>query len=354
MKVLVAMSGGVDSSAAALLIKKAGYECDGVTMRLLGSPRLGCSDNGQNAEDAAIVCEKLGMRHRVVDFSSDFTERVVEPFVNVYEEGGTPNPCVECNKFIKFGKLLEFALENGYDYLATGHYARIMEKDGRHFLGEAKDRQKDQSYFLYGLVPGKLEHVLFPLGDFTKSEVRRMAEENGFASAVKKDSQDICFCPDGEYAQVIEKYTGKIYPEGDFTDVSGHVMGRHRGIINYTVGQRKGLGLALPEPAYVLRKDILQNRVVLGKNDDLFARELRAGDVYIDETEYNNLLEDGAVSVTAKTRYTHRPQPARAVLKKDGLYAVFDEPQRAITCGQSVVLYRDGIVLGGGIINGTV
>ncbi len=346
MRVLVAMSGGVDSAVAALLVKQTGCECEGVTMRLLGSEKLSCRDNPQNEADAAMICERLKLRHRIVDFSSEFTSAVVEPFINTYEAGGTPNPCVECNKFIKFGRLLEYARDNGFDYLATGHYARITEFEGHTLLKKAVDEQKDQSYFLYGLPSDSLKQVMFPLGGLTKQEVREIAEENGFITAHKRDSQDICFCPDGEYAAVIEGYTGKTYPEGAFADSSGKVLGHHKGIIRYTIGQRKGLGLALPEPAYVLSKDVSGNRVILGKNEELFSDSLVAGNVFM------NYNIDGEIHVLAKTRFSHKAKPAVVRYEDGRLRVLFDEPQRAITPGQSVVLYLDDMVLGGGIING--
>ena len=342
-KVMVAMSGGVDSSAALSLILSSGYEAIGGTLSLLGeeSPSI--------VGDARAVAERLGVEHFVFDFSENFRKEVIGRFIAAYEAGGTPNPCVYCNRFIKFGKLLEEAEKLGCSHLATGHYARTGKdpESGRYLLKKAADPMKDQTYMLYGLSQEQLSHVLFPLGDLTKSEARKIAAENGFANADKPDSQDICFVPDGDYAGFIERTTGKEYPGGDFLDADGKAVGRHKGIIHYTIGQRKHLGLSMGRPIFVSEIDPIKNTVTVSDEDALFSRELTAHDI--------NLISlpaiEGELRVTAKTRYSHKEAPATVIqTAEDELFVRFDEPQRAVTRGQAVVLYDGDTVVGGGTI----
>ncbi len=339
-KALIAMSGGVDSSVCAYLMTKE-YDCKGVTMNLFEKP-CGSSD----FEDARQICIKLGIPFYVADFQDEFKKYVIDKFISSYETGETPNPCIECNRYMKFQKLFEYGEKSGCEILATGHYARIEKSGNSYFLKKATDLSKDQSYVLYSVPRELLSKIVFPLGALTKSEVREIAESQGFTNAGKKDSQDICFVPDGDYASVIKSYTGKDYPEGDFVDISGKVWGRHKGIIKYTTGQRKGLGLALPYPMYVCRKDMENNRVILGKNEDLFSKSAEAKDF--------NFLCDNAPEkfrVFAKVRYNQTEQPATVFITGENSVRIeFDQPQRAITPGQSAVLYDGDTVIGGGVI----
>lgn len=340
-KALVAMSGGVDSSVAAFLCQQSGLHCLGGTMKLLCQ---GSSD----AEDARAVAGRLGMDFHIFDMTKRFRQDVMDKFVRCYEAGLTPNPCVDCNKQLKFGALLDAALELGYDYVVTGHYCRIERNDaGRWVLYKAADSTKDQSYFLYGLTQHQLSHTLFPLGALSKEEARKIAEEQGFINARKKDSQDICFIPDGDYLHFIREYTGKDFSGGNFLDAEGKVVGRHHGAIGYTRGQRKGLGLAMGQPVYVLSKDMEQNTVTVGSNEALFSRELIAED-------WNFFPFDHLTSPLrcfAKARSRMAEQPATAYPMEDGrVRVVFDEPQRALTTGQAVVLYDGDAVIGGGTI----
>jgi len=348
-KALIAMSGGVDSSVAAYLSVKKGLDCVGVTMKLYDShtpeDKTCCSED--DIRDAKNVCDRLGMPYYVCNFQDDFKEKVIDKFICAYECGMTPNPCIDCNRYLKFDRLLREALETDCDFVVTGHYAIVEKKDGRYLLKKALDKSKDQTYVLYSLKQDQLSHTMFPLGEMSKSEARAIAEENGFINANKRDSQDICFVPDGDYASVIEKYTGRTYPDGDFVDSDGHILGRHKGIIRYTIGQRKGLGLALPEPMYVREKRIDKNEVVLCRNSELFSKELIAGD-------FNWIMFDTPpekVRVNARIRYNQSEQPATAILQSDKTVKIeFDEPQRAIAKGQAVVLYDGDYVVGGGTI----
>ncbi len=352
-KCLVAMSGGVDSSVAAYLMKEQGYDCLGATMKLLGSEipideKHACCST-EDIEDAKKVCEALDMEHFVYDFSEDFCRKVVDKFVNAYENGATPNPCIECNRHLKFERLFKEAEAMGCSHIATGHYARIEKQGDRFVLKKALDPSKDQSYVLYSLTKEQLSKVIFPLGDMTKDEARSIAEEHGLVNAHKKDSQDICFVKDEDYTDFIRRYTGKNYPEGNFVDKDGNVLGTHKGIISYTVGQRKGLGLALPAPLYVCDINTEDNTVILCPHEDLFSKELIATDINL--TAVDDLYTP--MKVEAKVRYRHTAQSATAVqIDENTIRVTFDEPQRAITKGQAVVLYDGDIVIGGGTITG--
>lgn len=357
-KALIAMSGGVDSSVAAELMQREGYDCIGAMMKLQrsgdmidpdGEARGKTCCSADDAEDAEAVARKLGMPFYVFQFAEEFRCQVMERFVSGYLSGETPNPCIDCNRYMKFEKLYERAKLLGCERIATGHYARIdrEEKTGRWQMRRALDQTKDQSYVLYQLTQEQLSHVCFPLGTLTKERVRELAKECGFFNAGKKDSQDICFVPDGKYEKFIEEYTGKKAPEGNFVTEDGRILGRHKGVIYYTVGQRRGLGIAAAFPYYVKEIRSESNEVVLCAHEELFQRTLYARDV-----NWVSIPEPpGRIPVQAKIRYRHDPQPATAEMLKNGLLKVtFEEPQRAITKGQSVVLYDQELVLGGGKI----
>ncbi len=339
-KAMIAMSGGVDSSAAAYLTLQEGFDCIGATMRLL--PQA-----SSDAEDARAVADRLGFPFYVLNFSEDFRREVMEDFARCYEAGLTPNPCVVCNRRLKFGALLDAALEMGCDCIVTGHYAQIEEKEGRYLLKKAADSAKDQSYFLYGLTQRQLKHIRFPLGGLTKEQARQVAEEQGFVNARKRDSQDICFIPDGDYFAFLKTFTGKDYPAGDFLDADGKIVGRHQNAVAYTRGQRKGLGLAMGKPVYVTGKDMVQNTVTVGSNEALFSTTLRANDWVFGP--FDTLTEP--IRCMAKARSRMAEQPATVYPEANGVCrVVFDEPQRAITTGQAVVLYDGDTVIGGGTI----
>jgi tRNA-specific 2-thiouridylase len=320
-------------------------------MRLHSKESSCLTENDIN--DASELCKKLEIPYHVVDFSSDFDKYVIENFISAYENGATPNPCIECNFRLKFDKLFEFAMQNGCDYIATGHYARIEfdEKYGRRVLKKGVNEKKDQSYVLWRLDRSKLEHTVFPLGAMTsKDEARELLLGLGMNTiSSKKDSQDICFVPDGDYATFIENYQKKSYPVGDFVDLQGNVLGKHKGIIRYTIGQRKGLGLALPHSMYVCQKNLKANEVVIGENEDLFSRELWADEVNLSAID----SIDKPIRVKAKVRYNQREKDATAFMENGLLHVIFDEPERAICKGQSVVIYDGDTVLGGGIITRT-
>ena len=349
-KILIAMSGGVDSSVAALIMKNQGNECHGVTMKLHGmkDSYVGGCLTTRDIEDARKICEKIEIPYSVVDFSEDFDKYVIKSFISAYENGATPNPCIECNYHLKFDKLFDYGRKLGYHKIVTGHYARIEydEKYGRNVLKKAIDTSKDQSYVLFRLTKEQLDSTLFPLGKYSKDEIRAMAHDAELGIEGKKDSQDICFIPDGDYVKFIENYTKKSYPCGNFVTKDGKILGRHKGIIGYTIGQRKGLGLALTHSMYVTEKRLDTNEVVIGENEDLFSRELYADDINLSAVD----SMDTPLRVKAKIRYNQREQNATATMENGLLHVVFDEPQRAICKGQSVVLYDGDTVIGGGKI----
>ncbi len=351
-KALIAMSGGVDSAVAAYVMKNNGYECIGATMNLFDNEVAGVSKEKSccsldDTQDAKSVARRIGIDHFVFNFKEDFKREVIDRFIASYESGATPNPCIDCNRYLKFEKLYKRAQEMECDCVATGHYA-VIEKSGEgYFLKKAADPEKDQSYVLYSIPREQLAHTVFPLGNLKKSEVRAIAEENGFTNAKKRDSQDICFVPDGDYASVIKLHTGKEYPCGNFVDRQGNVLGEHKGIIKYTVGQRKGLGLALPEPLYVCEKCLDTNEVILGKNEELFSCHLDIEDT--NWLAFDNPPEHFRASV--KIRYRQSEQPATVtVTGEKTAHIEFDMPQRAITRGQAAVIYDGDTVIGGGTI----
>ena len=353
MKTLIAMSGGVDSSVAAYLIKSQGYDCIGCTMKLYDNEDIGISHNRtccslDDVEDARSVAYKIGMPYYVFNFKDGFREKVIEKFVRCYESGNTPNPCIDCNRYMKFDKLYERARLLGCEYIATGHYARIEEYNGQYVLRKALDETKDQSYVLYSLTQEQLAHTLFPLGSMRKTEVREIAEKNGFFNADKPDSQDICFVPNGKYAEFLEHFTGKNYPAGYFVSEDGTVLGEHQGIIRYTVGQHKGLGISSEEPLYVKEINTKENTVTLCKEQELYSKEVIVRDINWIAGE----APKGEIRCKAKVRYRQKEQWATVMLiGETTVKIVFDEPQRAITPGQAAVLYNGDIVLGGGTIS---
>ena len=352
MKALIAMSGGVDSSRAAKLMKDKGFDCIGCTMKLyhnedagIESSRTCCSLD--DVEDARSVAYKLGMPFYVFNFTEAFRDTVIRKFIESYEKGITPNPCIDCNRYMKFDKLYERAKTLGCDYIVTGHYARIEEENGKFVLKKALDETKDQSYVLYSMTQDQLVHTMFPLGSMQKTEVRAIAEESGFVNADKPDSQDICFVPNGDYASVIELQTGKESAEGNFVDKQGNNLGRHKGVIHYTIGQRKGLGVSSTEPLYVCNICPKDGNVVLGSNDDLFSREADVSDFNWISGE----VPGSEFRCKAKIRYRQPEQWVTVIpTGADTVHIVFDEPQRAITPGQAAVFYDGDTVLGGGTI----
>lgn len=350
-KVVVGMSGGVDSSVAAFLLKREGYEVIGVTMRTWenGCGKTIDGEDGNSAiEDAKRVAAKLDIPHYVLDFRGEFENNVIKYFVNEYKEGRTPNPCIVCNRYVKWEALLKRSKELGADYIATGHYAVIKQypKTGRYSVCNAVSDAKDQTYALYNLTQEQLESTIMPIGNYTKDQVREFAKNIDLEISSKPDSQDICFIPDGDYASFIKEYDGTEFKSGDFVDMEGNFMGKHKGIIHYTVGQRKGLGISAGKHVYVHHIDKKNNRVVLCDNEELFTREVCADNVNfmaIDKI-------DGEIRAEAKIRYSHKKSPCTVTMKDGLLKCVFDEPQRAATPGQSLVVYDGEYVLCGGTI----
>lgn len=350
-KAIIAMSGGVDSSVAAFLMKDKGFDCIGATMKLYDNDDI--MESGEKTccslddiEDARSVANRLSMPYYVFNFKDDFKEKVIDKFIATYENGGTPNPCIDCNRHLKFKRLFQKMQELGFDYVVTGHYARVEENNGWFYLKKGVDEAKDQSYVLYSLTQNQLAHIQFPLGTYSKTEIREIAENHNFLNARKKDSQDICFVPDGDYAKFIEGYLGKTYPKGNFIDINGNVLGEHQGIIRYTNGQRKGLGIAFGKPMYVADKNVKDNTVTLCTNEELFSAELIADD-------FNWLIPNPAkeIKCSARVRYNMKEQSATVYTLENGnVKIVFDAPQRAITRGQAAVLYDGETVLGGGTI----
>lgn len=350
-RALIAMSGGVDSSVSAYLMKEQGYDCVGVTMKLYDNEDINvCNDKTccslSDVEDARAVCDRIGIPYYVMNFKDKFKEKVIDKFVDCYRQGCTPNPCIDCNRHLKFAGLYQRARELECDVIVTGHYVRVLKDEMGFHLYKGVDERKDQSYVLYNLTKEQLAHTIFPLGGMTKDQVRKIAQENGFVNAKKKESQDICFIPDGDYRKFLEEKAQMISMPGDFVDREGRFIARHKGYYHYTIGQRKGLGISAKEPYYVV--DILpeKNQVVLGSNEDLFRTTLIANDF-----NWIEQVEEGE-GIQAKIRYAHKQSEATfKILEGGNVQVTFTEPQRAFTKGQSVVLYQGEKVLGGGIIH---
>ena len=349
-RVLIAMSGGVDSSVAAWLLKEAGYDCAGASMRLFDSTESTCCSI-DDVDDARAVCRTLGIPHYVFNFKTTFAQTVLARFIKHYRDGKTPNPCIDCNRFVKFQKFLARADELEYGYIATGHYARTEYVNGRWLLRKGVDESKDQSYVLASMTQEQLSRTLFPLGTYSKPEIRKIAEEHGLVNAQKADSQDLCFAPDNDYAAALARLSGEVYPPGNFITVDGMVIGQHKGIIHYTIGQRKGLGMFMPKfdghQPYVLEKRAHDNTIVLGIGEQLLKTELVAND-------FNWIMYDTPPSqfrAKARIRY-NKPESLATIMPMDDGYVrvEFDEPVSAIAPGQIVALYDDEYVIGSGTI----
>ena len=346
-KVVIGMSGGVDSSVAALILKNKGYDVIGVTLDVWQDDNIECGKKAIN--DARAISEKLGIEYHLVDYKEKFKSEVISKFIDEYINAKTPNPCNICNRFVKFNGLLEYANKIGAKYIATGHYAKV-EKDsstGRYYISKPKTVTKDQTYALYNLTQEQLSRILMPLGDYEKEDVRKIAADNGLINADKKDSQEICFVPDKDYAKYIEKNTGYVAKEGHFVDLKGHVYGNHKGIIHYTVGQRRGLGLSLKQPMYVLGLDKEKNTVIIGTEE-----ELERDTLICKEVNFMIISSlDNPIKVKAKIRYNAKPADALLIpLDNNRVKVVFDLPVKGVAPGQACVFYIDDKLLGGGII----
>ncbi len=350
-KVVVGMSGGVDSSVAAYLLKEQGYEVIGITMQIWQKDAPEDKDGGccglSAVDDARRVCQKLEIPHYVINFREDFKKHVIDYFLEEYQNARTPNPCIACNRYVKWESMLHKALQIGADYIATGHYARVIqdEKTGRYTLKQSKTLAKDQTYALYNLTQYQLAHTLMPLGEYTKDEVRAIAKEIGLAVASKPDSQEICFVPDDNYAKFIEEETGKKSPEGHFVTKDGKILGKHKGLIHYTIGQRKGLGLSMGKPVFVTKLNPKDNTVVIGQNEDIMTTT-----VYANQLNFMPFEKlEGELRCSAKIRYSHQAAPCTIRMQdEEVVICEFDDKQRAVTPGQAIVFYNGQEVLGGG------
>ena len=342
-KVLIGLSGGVDSSVAAAVLKQNGYDVLGATLKMHG----GLKNSEKDILDAKNVCDNLNIEHYVFDFSTLFKREVEDYFVNAYLNGYTPNPCIVCNRTVKFKALIEKADEMGIDYIATGHYSKIEKSGDRMLLIRPEDKAKDQTYVLYSLTQDQLKRTKMPLADYTKAQIREIAEELKFGNADRPDSQDICFIPDGDYASFIKENCAKEIICGDYVDINGNAIGKHKGVIHYTIGQRKGLGIALGKPAFVISKNVAENKVVIGDEEHLFSTKVKVNELNFIPFDTLN----GELKVTAKLRYRHKEAPAiLRMISEDTAELEFECPQRAAASGQSAVFYDGNIVIGGGII----